>query len=99
MPCNLPPTTTEIDQCMNALIDTRKGGANAFPQLLLSWCQSKHSFIGLSQWSLVASCKALAPPFLMSIKAFIHWSISVVVGGKLQGINSSFPCVNQNIHS
>jgi hypothetical protein len=32
MPCNLPPTTTEIDQCMNALIDTRKGGANAFPQ-------------------------------------------------------------------
>jgi hypothetical protein len=26
----------------------------------------------------------------MSIKAFIHWSISVVVGGKLQGINSSF---------
>jgi hypothetical protein len=25
----LPPTTTEIDQCMDALIDIRKGGANA----------------------------------------------------------------------
>jgi hypothetical protein len=25
----------------------------------------------------------------------MHWSISVVIGGKLQGIISSFPCVNQ----